>query len=1023
MLLAFTANSLCAQMVAGTKMQNFSAAMGIDGHEALEFSVMQTSCTAGPNVLWPGEEAEFTFSVQNLTAQPIVGPAKVRVVHYGTRGQPGDVWNPYLFRIDEGAPVSVDINIPAKKAVEFTVKPKIGEIFGGYALIVDLGAHGQAFAATCVRVPKANAARDRLPTYALDLGRTTYQVFPLFKKLGVKACRMEAGFVPLTAKDYDRRMQNLKQALEGAKENDVAVLLTIGAGSAAMPLGRGRPFLNDDNSMKDKGKFDLAWLPSEDEAFQKWVRQICAEYGWPKGAVNAVELWNEPWEGTSISGWGADMIRYREMYTHMAQGVIEARKSDGVKVLIGGACSSSNTRDKLFSDSTDGKYDGPFLKWLDFVSIHYQPLAADPSLVPEWLHRESEYGPVQVWDTESWVANSEDRVAAVIASMRAQGQSRTAGIFYGNVFTPMIRRVSKEKEQVVVQAWSAAAGIAAVQQFIGQRAFKELLFHNGLPWVFVFDGGVKVGDPAAAALNHDDSTLVVVGDLGGCYERARTRFRGVHGLKNIEKIKAARSALAAASDAKERKRLENALEAAEVLEGGTLKFDDGGGTFRLFDFYGNPVPSADRKITVPLSGLGFFLRTDGSPGSFERLCDAVRKADIRGYEPVDVEVHDLTSPIESKPQLHITVTNVLNRYVSGNLSVKLGDLNVDRPKVIALEPNETQEITMNVSGRPVPSNIYPLSLVFDANADGRKEHEELLHVNYIARRTMTIDGDLTDWNGVLPQSITAAQGIGTSLTERAWLPFEKLDAAAAKGVSIGYLAYDDSNFYFAAKIADDTPYDGNIRFANRDDDSYFYPPVVTDPKGKTLAWPEGVRRFSYRRTPDLPSGIGTDNVQIAFNVVPPEKKHLLPGPPGTLPRFMCYEDTDYEYALNAVSSAHGGGTEVWRLLAPGMPRKHFYPRQFKSAIDGGPVAQAKLVMKRVGNTRIVECALPWSEIPLVRKNLQEGQHIKFSFRVNNNDTSAAELAAGRSVSKVNFMAFHNDWVTHWANELEFGFEK
>ncbi len=30
-----------------------------------------------------------------------------------------------------------------------------------------------------------------------------------------------------------------------------------------------------------------------------------------------------------------------------------------------------------------------------------------------------------------------------------------------------------------------------------------------------------------------------------------------------------------------------------------------------------------------------------------------------------------------------------------------------------------------------------------------------------------------------------------------------------------------------------------------------------------------------------------------------------------------------------------------------------------------------------------------------------------------------ELAAGRSVSKDNFWAFHNDWVTHWANEVEF----
>ena len=41
---------------------------------------------------------------------------------------------------------------------------------------------------------------------------------------------------------------------------------------------------------------------------------------------------------------------------------------------------------------------------------------------------------MRVWDTESWIANSEDRFAGVIASMRAQGQSRTAGIYGGNVY-------------------------------------------------------------------------------------------------------------------------------------------------------------------------------------------------------------------------------------------------------------------------------------------------------------------------------------------------------------------------------------------------------------------------------------------------------------------------------------------------------------------------------------------------------------------------------------------------------------
>ena len=50
------------------------------------------------------------------------------------------------------------------------------------------------------------------------------------------------------------------------------------------------------------------------------------------------------------------------------------------------------------------------------------------------------------------------------------------------------------------------------------------------------------------------------------------------------------------------------------------------------------------------------------------------------------------------------------------------------------------------------------------------------------------------------------------------------------------------------------------------------------------------------------------------------------------------------------------------------------------------------------------------------------QTVKFSFRVNNGG-DAFELTAGRSVSKDNPFTFHNDWSTHWANEVEFGFER
>ena len=55
--------------------------------------------------------------------------------------------------------------------------------------------------------------------------------------------------------------------------------------------------------------------------------------------------------------------------------------------------------------------------------------------------------------------------------------------------------------------------------------------------------------------------------------------------------------------------------------------------------------------------------------------------------------------------------------------------------------------------------------------------------------------------------------------------------------------------------------------------------------------------------------------------------------------------------------------------------------------------------------------------------LDAGHPIKFSFRVSDDKGPTYELAAGRSVSKQNPLAFHAYWESHWANELEFAFEK
>ena len=958
--LATASTVSCAQMVTGSDMDRFAEVFGLAG-QGVEVHQTRFEVSGQPsaNVLWPGETAAVTFHVK--PAGGYKGPIRFDVVHYGTQSIPGDMWKPRVFKIADVGSSTLTVDLPAEGGF-VTVRPRIGERFGGYAIVLDLPGRGRFFGAACCRTLPAEPGRVRMPTFAMDLGwpfEMSPEVFNAFKKMGIKGARVEGGYGSIADAHVDWAMAN-----------NVTLMLTVGCGntpSSWQPLGRGRPWLNEDGSLRNGEKEDLAWMPQYDPQFKAYLKDVVARYGWPKGPINAVELWNEPWEGVSISGWGADCLRYREIYRVMAQAVLEARREAGVQVMIGGACSSSNTRDKLFCDGSD-----EFLPILDFVSIHYQPLAADPALERKWVNRGGEYGRVRVWDTESWVANSDDRVAAVIASMRSMGQDRTAGIYYGNVTGSQKPRIGG-KEYSVCQVWAPGAAVAAANKLIGQREFREILLKNGLPWVFRFDGlPGKAAGARTGAIDPDDGTLVVVGDLGRSYDRNRCLFRSV------------------------------ALRPDAAMD-----LTDGGGRFRLLDFYGNPVPSKNGRIVVPLNGLGYFLRTDGSAGSFARLIEAVRRARIAGVDPVEIVAADMTSPIGSHPALRVRLTNVLNRPIRGRLTARVEGLTLDEPlREVALAPNQTREWAFRVAGGAAnEANAYPLVATFEG-ADGKVDHAEVMHVNWIARRTIDVDGDLRDWAGVVPQ--TSAQPVGVSLAEQAYLPFKDWSKKTSAGRLAAYVAHDDRYFYFAARVPAVVP---TIRYARRDDDSYFYPQKAYD-NGRELTWPAGVRRYSYRKDPDLPAG---HNVQLAFNVIPEDRKPtMLPYPPGTVPRFCAYLDTDYEFALNPCKD---GGAEVFCLARPGAPRKHFYPRQPRASVDGGPVEDAQLVFR--GDT--LECAIPLRFMPEVAEALRTGATLKFTFR--SNEGGPVELAAGRSVSKDNPLTFHVEWTTHWSNSLEFGVER
>ena len=1146
--------------------------MGVkNGLRHYDYDVKTIFSSAPANVFWPGDKVSFTFQVSSNVNEPIHIAGFVRIIHYGAKGIPNDIWQPEMYKISEVGKIPVTLNIAPNGYENISITPDIPETFGGYALVFELPRYGRRFATSLVRSMKPSPVKMQYPKQSLDdLG------VDFLSRVGVQAIRYGISYTPTTLRDYRSEMQKIDAEMKKYKDNNITVLLMFGEGRALMPLGTPRSFL-DDNGVFMRTKQDYVWLPSMDEDFKNYVKDICIKHGWPNGPVTAVSLWNEPWEGISISGWQSDILRYREIYKVMAEGVMAARE-EGADVLVGGCDSSTNAWDKLFGDGTMD-----MLPIFDFLSIHYQGMES-PVLYPQWNNRKDHKGRVLIWDTESWVGNTDDRIGLVVAANRSAGYDRSMGIYGGYMYSGDPHRAVQditintangtERIPKIHNTWSPAAAMGAVQKLIGERDFRELLFPNGLPWIMVFDGYDN---------NKDDGTVLITGDLGEAFGAENILFRNVRGLNGKEP------------------------DVYKAIEGGKLILK-AHPSFVLYDFYGNTVSPEKGVYTVPLEYRGYYMRTDGTKASFERLLSELRKARIEGYEPVEIIAKDMTLPLEEKPELELVITNILNRPVQGILKSTLGELFVNYPEKLSFKAHETKIVKIKVAGgSPVPDNTYPLHVVFDAGKDGIARHWEDMHVNYIPRKSVTIDGNLDDWNGVLPQTVRGSDKASISLTEAAWYPFMNFETES-DGFATAFMAYDDQYFYFAAKVADKTPDKGTYRFENRNDDNFFYPEIsymqtmgamhsveVTDKAdanntgalqhpqndsrvnnywenttttqsigidldlppdtffrtalyfpgidqqnieiavydretekellvhniptvwngtymvmnlsgkvrircsaqgwwytvklaglfldkgsvnitGKTaavmgqkdfdtqgnwkqlygsagyymaglapqlpanvkciqvekddmveLVWPEGVRRYTYRKHPVVPDasmGEPADNILIAFNVLPIGKDGLEAFPKGTMPRYIGYKCTDYEYALNTVAQEYGGGFEIWRMLVPGMSRKHFFPRQPVSTYDG-PVKDGKLVTKRDGNTLFTECAIPWTEIPDVKKALDNGDKIKFSYHVNDAGARGAclELARKRSVSKKNSRAFHPDWKEHWANEVEFGFGK
>ena len=322
--------------------EEFSAAWGVkpeysrsnfSQNGVLQVYLVNSSIPA--NILWPDDQAEFTFQFSNLTDHPVLAKGRARVVQYAVITEPpGD--DPFAIgirKIRDIGSVPLAVKVDAKGWQDIVVRPDIPARNGGYAVILELDGQDPLFGATCVRTFRPTNKSREFYQLCMDLPEAV-----ALTRLGAAPNRVGFSYHPTTSADFETWYTNQTAPLRELQAAGLPVTVEIGGGDpqgVEQPLGQPRPWLNNDGVMLG-GKADYAWLPAYDADFQKLVRRLLADYGWPKGPINAVKLWNEPWNGISISGWGADDERYREIYLAMAQAVKQAEKTDGVHVLVGG---------------------------------------------------------------------------------------------------------------------------------------------------------------------------------------------------------------------------------------------------------------------------------------------------------------------------------------------------------------------------------------------------------------------------------------------------------------------------------------------------------------------------------------------------------------------------------------------------------------------------------------------------------------------------------------------------------------
>jgi len=855
-----------------------------------------------------------------------------------------------------GQPIQHQFSVPFADAPETRVvleRLPVPDQYGTYAIILVRGRQRQ-FVTTVCRVPKPLDAGsvEQVPITGdfafFDHPERYGQRAATYRRMGVRGVRVQTRWAERADGSYD--WEQLDPIFAAAEQHQLQLLVTLGAHpSWSWPFGPDRPTPAvvgpgwDGNA--DGGQADRLAAPKHFPRYSAWIIEFCQRY-WKngRGALWGIENYHQPWEGGSPTGWARDSHQYRLLHRLIAQSAWEADR----RIKICAASSIMNTEDKFYADGSR-----EFDQYLDVFTDHYVlPALSYGPLVARARGKVS-------LETETWLVRAEHQLPQIVQFLAA-GQQRLAPSHPSALFDPL-----PGTDDPFLIPTPLVAATAAANHFLTGRTFEKVVFHTHLPWVFQFG---KDNDP--------EGVLVLLG-----------RLRGPAG-----------------NDPKERPWAQ-----IETAPPGTLTVQNGDGRLQFFDVAGNPLHFGARTVRLPLSTEGMYIRCAQGPAA---AAARLKAAAFAGQRPVEILPRDFSGfPTAPGARLTVTLQNRLNRSLLGILTAQTPpEIHLDqREQLIELAAGAQATLAFPVlQASNHPANAYPFTFTFRSPA-GTAEYTEVLNVAVAPKGTRAIDGNLDDWPdapGVVLELSSASTGPAAA-SRRSWaeLKSQQPDGHYAEFK----LAWDEAFLYLAAQVNDPTAELDTPRLADRAEDRYFHS-AASDARPP---FQQFIEQFPGRSFAEVPyvycvdpawdSPYRRDRLQFALDVS--EGWHDMAPTTNQVPLgFHAVPDADYEYSLYLCA---GGGSELWRLLAPGVPRRHDYPRQLRGERTTGPVPGAQHVVRREGATYVYEVAIPQAELADLK--LVAGSSFGLMVRAGNRTGPDLDYARDKAVAMLNGLTLHPYW--------------